>query len=828
MSKIITASKLNRLWQNGILPIKQDVDNHKTETEKALTNINTALDVMEEKVDGVVENGSGSKIFCTCTGDNAIGTVLTGTLNGKTYTATIGTDGIATFILSDCGTFVISGTEEYSVSATVVMEYFGIYRIELASVTIESWIEAGGLNPDSYTSLDGLLEDEAAVRTLMTKTAAVDKMKQMSIIYLDTIINHRYAAKWINYREYAYSILSAREDIKALMDESGMYGMYITAEKPKALVPVMTSNTAPSGYEVKQSSIYSGGGSYYGYKAFDNDFSTTSCWNTDAVAAGQWIQIKLPNATIVKSMSLTNRNNSSNVCAPKEFILQGSNDGLEWDNIATLLNKKSGQSETSTFDIDNNEVYLYYRVYIVSGYVDKGLVIGELQFYGYQEGDILWQPKGLVPVMTSTTAPYGKSSANGLYDSSTPSNAAFDGNTSTKWTSANGVYKNSWIQYDFVIPTKVSRIMILPTYMNADPRVKNFIVQGSNDTTNFEDIYSGVIDNTVTSDVEQYFNIENDKYYMSYRVFVSDSYVSNASISITSLQFYGRQLEALIQPMTSNTAPIGEVSASSTYSNNYPYKAFDGKTNTTWTATGVDNYIIYEFPNEVILKRLSFVEYNGSGTGNPNTARFYTSMDGNEWDLIASEHINSDYSIQRDITLKTLVRTKYIKFHPDTSVIGTNSVGLTDLQCYGAPDHDSRTYIYDHGVEVMEVQSAGAETYCTVVKNSDNIHMTMTGTNASTGTVMPQIYSSIINTTNYKIACLKTDLINSGTRWAVHGISKTVPTKVGNSSDTFSATLTITEPNTTLDITAVNQERYPVVFNNATVAVITIAEWWFE
>lgn len=599
MSKIITASKLNRLWQNGILPIKQDVDNHKTETDKALTDINTALDVMEEKVDGVVENGSGSKIFCTCTGDNAIGSVLTGTLNGKTYTATVGTDGIATFIVSDCGTFVISGTEEYSVSATVVMEYFGIYRIELSSAGISSWIEAAGLNPGSYENLDELLEDEAAVRTLMTNKAAVDILANMTGDELSTIINHRYAAKWINYREYAYSTLSSVSEIKAIMDETSMYGMYITAD-------------------------------------------------------------------------------------------------------------------------------------------DDGT----------------WQPKGLVPVMTSDTAPYGEASCSSIHSSGYPAYKMFDNSNNTNWASANGVQACT-VGYKFVNPTYVKRFKM--QVQTASP--KEFDLQVSNDGSTWNSLQSYTIDSAPTDGDVFYFDYNgSDIYYMYYRINIKSAY-ANDNVGLHELQFYGRQLEALIPPMTSNTTPIGEASASGVLENFQPWKAFNGTctdSNDTFCCNTVNGWIQYKFVTPTIVNKIKLMNRNYTGgyiNGSVKEFKIQGSNNGSEFVDLGTFINNND----------TKLYTNYYDLNNDSAYMYYRLVGISanndntgftigQLQLYGAPDYESRTYIYDHGVEVMEVGNRGYSSGNNVIENSDNLAITKTNTStdANANYVQGGMLETI-DTTNYKV-----------------------------------------------------------------------------
>lgn len=124
----------------------------------------------------------------------------------------------------------------------------------------------------------------------------------------------------------------------------------------KNIIPKMTSNTTPLGYEVKSSSIYSS--SYPAYRAF----ADTGYW---ASASGgninQWIEIKFDKAVSVGSVSLTGVSGVGNM--PKRFKILASNDGINFIELAEVSNQTGWVSGVQRrFDFLNGSKYLYYRL----------------------------------------------------------------------------------------------------------------------------------------------------------------------------------------------------------------------------------------------------------------------------------------------------------------------------------------------------------------------------------------------------------------------------------------------------------------------------------
>src|ERR1035437_876993 len=87
--------------------------------------------------------------------------------------------------------------------------------------------------------------------------------------------------------------------------------------------------------------------------------------------------------------------------------------------------------------------------------------------------------------------------------------------------------------------------------------------------------------------------------------------------------------------MTSNTAPSGVCSASSSYGTTPPWKAFDGGASVGWStnAGGVPAWIGYQFASPVTIEEYSFrAWWTDTYPGRtPKTWKFQGSSDGTTW-----------------------------------------------------------------------------------------------------------------------------------------------------------------------------------------------------
>ena len=117
------------------------------------------------------------------------------------------------------------------------------------------------------------------------------------------------------------------------------------------------------------------GGSFTAEKAFDNNITTY--FHTYNVAP-IYLGFTTSNPVSFNQYSITNRHNSYETRSIKNFELQATEDGTQWDTIDIQTNLIwTGNSETKTFDIELNKSYIGYRIYTEE---NVEISIAELKF----------------------------------------------------------------------------------------------------------------------------------------------------------------------------------------------------------------------------------------------------------------------------------------------------------------------------------------------------------------------------------------------------------------------------------------------------------------
>ena len=128
---------------------------------------------------------------------------------------------------------------------------------------------------------------------------------------------------------------------------------------PIALIPAMTSYTTPSG-EVSASSEYSPS-RYAAWQAFDISGSTS--WFAGIAGVGQWLQYRFEKPHRFTSFEI--HTTSSNTHADN-YIIQASNDGLNWENInnGKQYSIPVTNNDTKVIDtISDEERFSYIRLF---------------------------------------------------------------------------------------------------------------------------------------------------------------------------------------------------------------------------------------------------------------------------------------------------------------------------------------------------------------------------------------------------------------------------------------------------------------------------------
>lgn len=143
------------------------------------------------------------------------------------------------------------------------------------------------------------------------------------------------------------------------------------------VTPNMTSATAPSPYIVTYSSQYNT--TYAAWKAFNK--STADIWSS-STSTGD-ITLDFANKTGVSIFRITSRNDESlgPTTAPKDFSLQGSDDGITFTTIQSFTGETGwGAAETRTYKLDAVANYRYYRLNVTANNGYTYVQIAEITF----------------------------------------------------------------------------------------------------------------------------------------------------------------------------------------------------------------------------------------------------------------------------------------------------------------------------------------------------------------------------------------------------------------------------------------------------------------
>lgn len=399
------------------------------------------------------------------------------------------------------GVWVASSTTKYgnvvSVDTEPLLEW-GTYNVPLKSgFSFQKWLNRGRVEK-TFTSLNDVLADEPTVRQLMTVHDSVDYL--VTALSNDTnianeILGNDICAKWINLRDYAFDMLEANANVKAVMDSVDKYGygewaLIDGTWQPKGAVPVMTSNTAPYGV----ASASSKQGVNEAYKAFSG-----STW-ASAIGAGTnaWLQYKFVNPTKIKLIHLTGWIDPG-YDRDGVFKLQASNDDSSFKDITTNFTLPKKATEPKGIDViipeANQNYYFYYRLVCVtyndtygSGYAG----VNDFKLYGRSLNVS-------VPKMDGNNSPFGVASASSELSSQYASFMAFDGtnnNSDDCWIANDNTAK---IQYDFGKPIVVKFVELANRLLDIPSEVRTFAIEGSDDDFNSIKYTSPTLTNSNTS-----------------------------------------------------------------------------------------------------------------------------------------------------------------------------------------------------------------------------------------------------------------------------------------------------------------------------------------
>ncbi|KGA38970.1 hypothetical protein KU75_25525, partial [Pectobacterium odoriferum] len=165
-----------------------------------------------------------------------------------------------------------------------------------------------------------------------------------------------------------------RGGIYPLNSDGEFYSSEITADgkslviqsytQDGSIVPAMSSNIAPSGQVISQSSSYNS--AFMGWKAFDAiDSGDSSRWSSLG-SAPQWLSVAFDVEKTIADYSITHRNATNLGGNPTAWIFQGSNDGVTWVDIDSRKGEVFSPNMENRITLANPVTHRYYRIYVTA------------------------------------------------------------------------------------------------------------------------------------------------------------------------------------------------------------------------------------------------------------------------------------------------------------------------------------------------------------------------------------------------------------------------------------------------------------------------------
>jgi hypothetical protein len=261
--------------------------------------------------------------------------------------------------------------------------------------------------------------------------------------------------------------------------------------------------------------------------AFDNQSSTK--WLVFSPTGNIAYDFANEDAYIINSYTVTSANDASDR-DPKNWNLQGSNDGTNW----TMVNSQNNQSfgsrfEVKTYPVSNTTAYKQYRLNVTANNGSSLLQIAEIQLFG---------PAGTGGGGDTDRTESGTSSDDGANNPAPEGEEkAFDNTTSTKWLIFSSIGN---IAYDFFNQDAyaINKYTIGSANDAPDRDPKNWNLQGSNNGSSWITVDSRSNETFGSRFETRAFTFSNSTAYKQYRLNVTANNGSGL-LQIGEIQMFG-------------------------------------------------------------------------------------------------------------------------------------------------------------------------------------------------------------------------------------------------------------------------------------------------
>jgi len=326
-------------------------------------------------------------------------------------------------------------------------------------------------------------------------------------------------------------------------------------------IPIMTSNTAPSG-EASASSEYSSSNNSSGthaYRAMNGN--TTTYFATKDTTSG-WLAYDFSSSIAIGLYKLTPGPSTVITGMPKSWTFEGSNDGVDWIVLDTRSNITAWTANVANeYRVTIPGMYKKYRINVVSNNGFARIAVGMFEMFEYyydhkfliSSGDKFLSlssnvyTNNLIPKMTSNSSPSGIASAFSEL-SGYEAWKAFDQNDATEWHWNNngGIpIAQAFISYKFAEKVSISKysMSIASNRAPATYAPKSWTFEGSNDGSNWTVLDTRTNETLWISGALREFSFTNQTHYFWYRLRITAT--NGSSIAFNNLLMFGKKTDTL-------------------------------------------------------------------------------------------------------------------------------------------------------------------------------------------------------------------------------------------------------------------------------------------
>jgi len=252
---------------------------------------------------------------------------------------------------------------------------YGSTALPINSVKI--WLRCASIYDKNYTNITEILNDNTTLTTLINSNNASDYLKR-STSWITDICQDQNAMSIIGDNNYCADLLLSDSTWRTAICNSTYFEKVLNVK-----VPIMTSNTEPSGI-ASASSVYSS--SYAPYKAFDGPSVSSSegYWCTEAKKyTNQYLRYQFTAPVTIYKIELTNVLYES-LANPKNCEIQYSSDGITFTNVKSFVNSTNNTGVPYSVIIDTVNSGAYWQLFVkdICGTSNSYIYVGRLQFYG--------------------------------------------------------------------------------------------------------------------------------------------------------------------------------------------------------------------------------------------------------------------------------------------------------------------------------------------------------------------------------------------------------------------------------------------------------------